>query len=116
MYCEKVLHTVSPKDLVYFKDKVKLHVVGIFDTTVPKWTYYVCSVDEKQEYLTPHLTSSRCSYDMDNITGRCKSYKTLDEAIAYIENFKDMWESGLNDPRSVIRDRKLGDLLEEDDN
>lgn len=61
------------------------------------------------------MTSDLCRYDQqfseDNVKGYGKPFKTKEEGIAFIQEYKDKWEYGSNDTRQERREEKINDVL-----
>lgn len=111
----KFLFSTKAKDLKSEGLDVELSIYGIFDTGKVFWKYYAIS-------HIPNGTSFKLTTDIclcstmgcpsfDSISSNGKFFKTKEEGIAYIQEFKDKWEFGSNDTRQEKRDQKLDDVL-----
>lgn len=116
----KFLFGTKIKDLKSEGLDVELSVYGIFDTGKVFWKYYVIShipILSNGGLPTFRLTADICTCStmgcpsFDSISSYGKLFKTKEEGIAYIQEFKDKWEFGSNDTRQEKRDQKLEDVL-----
>lgn len=107
----KVLDSVKPNDLKYANEQITLSVIGRFDTDSVKWTYYACS--HTQGRFTDDINSRMTAYDVAYVTNG-KQFKERTDAVKYIEDFKDKWESGLNDTSAQRRVDKINEALDEE--
>lgn len=108
----KILYTIDLKDYRTARnDDVKLSVYGVFDTSSVSWSYYVIS------HANNKLTSDLCNtqYSGDNIdhynAKSCRNFKTKEECIEFIQDFKIKWETGSNDSKSELRDKKIDEII-----
>lgn len=115
----KVLSSEKLIDYQYTSDSgskfdVTLCSMGLFDTTEAKWKYYVCPTIQTSRgiFLTSDLVigTSHDSLSTSNIPRYGKRFNTLDECIIFINEYKMKWESGSNDTKQEIRDRKIDEL------
>lgn len=109
----KFLYTTTIKDYKKGNADVEFSVYGLFNTEKVLWTYHVIShVSNGGEV---RLTSDLCQYDMpaqyDNIKNYGKLFKTKEEGIQFIQEYRDKWEYGSNDTRQEKRDQKINDVL-----
>ena len=109
----KFLYTTTIKDYKKGSADVEFSVYGLFNTEKVLWSYFVIS-------HVPHgnevrLTADLSQYDQpathDNIRNYGKGFKTKEEGIQFIQEFKDKWEYGSNDTRQEKRDQKINDVL-----
>ncbi len=111
----KLLYESTLKDFKSGVFDTKLGVYGVFDTKTVKWTYYLISFFMRGSTVT--LTDDLCIpgeltiWNVDTHAG--KKVNTVNDGIVFIEDFKIKWETGSNDSKSVIRDQKLSDILDE---
>ena len=98
---------------------VSLKVHGIFDTIELKWVYYLNSVitsNNNNYYQTNDISdkASNAIYALtqDNLSKGLK-FDTIDEGIEYANTFKRKWESGRNEDKAGIRDRKISQVTDE---
>jgi len=110
----KVLYKTTCKDYKTNGHDVSFSIYGLFNTEKVSWNYYVISsIPEGSGFK---LTNDMCHYSMsatyENIASYGKQFKTKEEGIQYIQEFKDKWEYGSNDTKQEKRDKKLDDLLE----
>jgi hypothetical protein len=98
------------------KDHSDLGVYGIFSTTKVEWEYYVISykiINNKLE-----LTSEICGYaydsSLDTVAKNGKKFKTFEEAKDFINVYKLKWETGSNNTKQEVRDKKIDDILDSD--
>jgi hypothetical protein len=93
----------------------ELGVYGIFDTEKVEWRYFVVSYI-KSTYGTYKMTGEICnSYadlDVSNAVRCGKEFKTQEEGVEFIEDFKVKWETCSNTTVSEKRDKKLNELLD----
>lgn len=97
----------------------KLGVVGVFDTEKTHWKYYVVSyyVNSLNDVKT---SSDLCGYsgydlDMTAVQKYGKEYTSLEEGKVFIEEYKTKWETGSNSTLEEKRDKKLSQLLDDED-
>lgn len=116
MVRHKNLYSLGPKDLVTDGKQVELVAFGLFNTVNQVWKYYVCSIiSDKSGYLmTTDLHSYRNSCTIDNISSYGRDFKNLEDAKKFINNFRDKWETGSNEPKQEVRDAKIKDILQEE--
>ncbi len=105
MLKSKILYTSKLKD--HGSD---LSIYGIFNTTKVYWEYFVISHNGTK------LSSEICTYSQDMNTKTVSEYglkfKTKEEGIQFILEYKDKWEYATNDTRQEKRDQKIDDILE----
>lgn len=113
----KFLHTEKIKGHQTNGHDVDLSVYGIFMTNLVKWKYYVisyCTLPGNSYKLTTDVCS--CSYIMEatyeNIERFGKEFKTKEEGVKFIHDYKIKWETGSNNTTEEMRDKKLDDLLD----
>lgn len=102
----KFLYTLDVDDLKTARgDDTKLSIYGVFDTSDLLWSYYVIS--HANNRLTNDLCSINYGENIDFSSVRSgKSFKTKEECLEFIKDFKIKWETGSNDSRVEIRDKK----------
>jgi hypothetical protein len=109
----KFLFTTTIKDYQINKINVEFSVYGLFDTQSVHWSYYVISHIPFGNDVK--LTSDICQYEQkathDNVKNYGKCFKTKEEGIEYIQNFKDKWETTSNDTKKEKREQKINDVL-----
>ena len=115
----KWLFNTTLKDCKTNTYDTKVGIVGIFDTKKSHWKYYVVS------YYVNHAgdcktASDLCSYsgydlDMNAVQEYGKEYPSLEEGKVFIEEYKTKWESGSNSTLEEKRDKKLSQLLDDED-
>ncbi len=113
MIRHKYLHTIIPKDLKYDGYDVTLSVIGLFNTETQQWRYYSCSLFINSGgvfMLSTDLHSISLPANISNVEF-AKEFKSAELALSYINEFRDKWESGSNEPKQVIRDNKINDIL-----
>jgi len=130
MKYEKLLYKATPKD---FKRKfeygmstgssivdINIHLYGIFDTNIVKWTYFISSVVQhgNSNYISNDIQSGSSkisgqftTHSVFNIETFGLQFKSKEEAIKWVEDFKMKWETGSNDLVSEQRDKKLDEIL-----
>jgi hypothetical protein len=118
MIRSKILNSTSPKDLTTDGKQVELVTIGLFSTTTQLWKYYVCSVvgSNNNYKMTTDLHTFASTATNDNVESYGKQFKTVDEAKKFIDNFRDKWETGSNEPKQEVRDAKIKDILQETEN
>ena len=102
------------------EEKIKNHnnlgVYGIFNTIKVEWKYYVISYIIKSSSNNIFLTSEICSYSQeatfDSVRRYGKEFKTKEEGVQFIQDYKIKWETGSNNTTEEIRDKKLDDILD----
>lgn len=113
----KFCHRTTIKD---YKDEdgkdINFGVYGIFNTEKGMWRFFVVStVTVGKVNPVTRLTPDLCRHDIpatyDNIISYSKEFKTKEEGIEFIQEFKDKWELMTNDTRQELRDKKIGDVL-----
>ncbi len=112
----KNLYSASPKDLITDGKQVELVAFGLFNTVNQVWKYYVCSAisDKNGAYtLTTDLHPYKLGGTIDNINSYGREFKNIEDAKKFINNFKDKWETGSNEPKQEVRDAKIKDILDE---
>lgn len=115
----KWLFSAGLKDCKTNGCDTKLGIVGIFDTDKSHWKYYVIS------YYTNSLgdvktSSDLCGYsgydlDLNSVQKYGKEYPSKEEGIVFIEEYKTKWETGSNSTLEEKRDKKLSQLLDDED-
>src|ERR1035437_4849385 len=114
----KILYKTNFKDYKSVGVDVDFSIYGIFNTETVFWNYYVISSISCVSgfKLTKDICSCSTSYvaGQDDISRYGKDFKTKEEGILYIHEFKDKWEYGSNDTRQEKRDKKLDDLLDDE--
>ena len=117
MYKGKMLYTTHPKDYKTNSNDIQLGVYGIFNTEKVLWTYHVISYYNKPNG-TIHLTEDICGKYLDATYDYIKSYgkkfDTVEDGRKFIEEYKVKWETGSNNTTQEIRDKKIDELLDED--
>src|SRR5574343_1115974 len=116
------MKVLSSEKLIYYqyatdsstKFDVTLCTMGLFDTKEAKWKYYVCPTIQSSRgiFLTSDFISGK-SHDPlseSNIPVYGKRFNTLDECISFINEYKMKWESGSNDTKQEIRDKKIDEI------
>jgi len=113
----KFLHTQKIKDHKYSGNDVDLSVYGVFETSKVQWKYYVISFYNKPNnsfILTSDVCS--CLYNQEatyeSICKYGKEFKTKEEGIKFIQEYKIKWETGSNNTTEELRDQKLDELLD----
>ena len=113
----KFLHTQKIKDHKSGGNDVDLSVYGVFETEKVQWRYYVISYYNKPNnsfMLT--IDVCNCSYNQeatyDSIVRYGKEFKTKEEGIKFIQDYKIKWETGSNNTTEEVRDQKLDELLD----
>lgn len=97
------------------KDHSNLGVYGIFNTTKVEWKYYIISykINSSNNIF---LTSEICGYSQeatfDTVRRYGKEFKTKEEGVTFIKEYKIKWETGSNNTTEEIRDKKLDDILD----
>lgn len=119
MLYHRIISKVEPKDMVRHitnngNDQIIIGVIGIFDTEVVRWKYYISSFIKTTNamYLTTELCKSNSVMSPSTITQSCKEVKTIEEGDKLILEFKMKWETGSNDLISEQRDKKLNEILD----
>lgn len=96
------------------KDHTNLGVYGIFNTAKVEWKYYVISYKINSGNI--FLTSEICGYSQeatfDSVRRYGKEFKTKEEGVQFIQEYKIKWETGTNNTTEEIRDKKLDDILD----
>jgi hypothetical protein len=115
----KWLFNTTLKDCKTNGCDTKLGIVGVFDTEKTHWKYYVVS------YYTNSLgdvktSSDLCGYsgydlDLNAVQKYGKEYPSLEEGKVFIEEYKTKWETGSNSTLEEKRDKKLSQLLDDED-
>ena len=112
-----MLYTTHPKDYKTNSNDIQLGVYGIFNTEKVLWTYHVISYYNKPNG-TIHLTEDICGKYLDATYDYIKSYgkkfDTMEDGRKFIEEYKVKWETGSNNTTQQIRDKKIDELLDED--
>lgn len=108
MIVKKILYNVDITELY-----CKLVVYGLFDTQKVHWTYYAVSTGTNGRTLSQHVCNSFAEVDESNIRRYGKIFEYKEDAIKYIDDFKIKWETGSNQTVQEKRDKKLGDILDE---
>lgn len=108
MIVKKILYNVDITELY-----CKLVVYGLFDTQKVHWTYYAVSTGTNGRTLSQHICNSFSEVDESNIKRYGKIFEYKEDAIKYIDDFKIKWETGSNQTVQEKRDKKLGDILDE---
>lgn len=105
----KALYTTTIKD---YKDgsgqDVEFSIYGVFNTTSVQWKYYAIS------HVNKITTYDVCSYTGTislSTVPHGKLFKTKEDGISFIQEFKDKWELGSNDTRQEKRDQKIDNVL-----
>ena len=109
----KVLYSTKIKDYKSNGDDVEFCVYGVFTTEKVLWNYYVISCVGINGSFK--LTGDLCQYAQnatyETIRTFGKQFKTKEEGIEFIQEYKDKWEYGSNDTRQEKRDQKINDVL-----
>ncbi len=117
MIRSKILHSISPKDLLFEGKQVELIVSGHFNTLIQMWKYYACSVvsdkNNSSFIMTTDLHSYKVNFAVENVDTYAKEFKNIDDAKKFNSNFMDKWETGSNEPKQEVRDSKIKDILYE---
>ena len=96
------------------KDHSNLGVYGIFSTQKVEWKYYVISYSSNSNGIT--LTSELCGYPQgatfESVARHGKEVKTVEEGKQFISQYKMKWESGSNNTTQEVRNKKLDDILD----
>jgi hypothetical protein len=107
----KMLFTTKVNDF----NNVELGVYGIFDTEKVEWKYFVVSYTQGS-YGSLKMSNEICNtygeLDATNVQRCGKEFKTKEEGIQYINEFKIKWETGSNTTIEEKRDQKLKDILD----
>lgn len=94
----------------------ELGVYGVFDTEKVEWRYFVVSYMNGSYTgsfkMTAEICNSYVELDSSSAVRSGKEFKTKEEGIQYIEDFKIKWETGSNTTLVEKRDKKLNDLLD----
>lgn len=96
---------------------VELGIYGIFDTKKVKWNYYIISynIDPQNNIrLTEDVCGRSCTATYDLIEAYGKQVANADEGRKFIEEYKCKWETGSNDTTQEMRDKKIGEILDEE--
>jgi hypothetical protein len=96
---------------------VELGIYGIFDTKKVKWSYYIISyVTDPQSNmkLTEDICGRTTSASYDTIEAFGKQVNNKEEGVKFIEEYKCKWETGLNETTQEMRDKKIGEILDEE--
>lgn len=97
------------------RDHNKLGVYGIFDTKKVIWEYFVIYYISKNNEIT--LTAEICTYGnpkptFDDIKRYGMKVNEIEVGKKFILDYKSKWESGLNVTTQEDRDRKLNEILD----
>jgi hypothetical protein len=115
----KCLFNTTLKDCTTNGCDTKLGIVGIFDTEKSHWKYYVVSY-----YINPNndpkTSSDLCGYsgydlDLNTVQKYGKEYTTKEEGMDFIDEYKTKWETGSNSTLEEKRDKKLSQLLDDEE-
>jgi hypothetical protein len=109
----KFLYSTKIKDYITSRgDQIEFSVYGVFDTTKVLWDYYVIS------HVNNKLTSDLCNLHLMNVDSittsnvRCgRKFETKEKGIEFIQDFKIKWETGSNDSKSELRDKKINEII-----
>jgi hypothetical protein len=116
----KWLFSTELKDCKTNGCDTKLGIVGIFNTDKVLWKYYVLSyyVNSDNYYKTSGDLCGYSGYDLDlNMVQKYgKEYTSKEEGIAFIEEYKTKWETGSNSTLEEKRDKKLSQILDDEEN
>ena len=115
----KWLFNTTLKDCKTNGCDTKLGIVGIFDTEKSHWKYYVVSY-YVNSLNDPKTSSDLCGYsgydlDLNTIQKYGKEYTTKEEGMAFIDEYKTKWETGSNSTLEEKRDKKLSQLLDDEE-
>lgn len=118
MVKSKIFYKKDPKDYQtsYLNNnhQVSLIIVGLFDTEKVFWEYYVISTIGKTELkITEDLKSmpySSCDANPTNVKKYGKQFKSIEEGKEFIDEFIIKWETGSNDSKRELRDKKIEEL------
>ena len=107
----KFLHTEKVVDYPKFMgNEILFSLYGVFDTTSTLWSYWVISHSNGK--LTNDLCTSTLNLNVDVYNVKSgKNFKTKEEGIQFIKEFKIKWETGSNDTLSEMRDRKIDNII-----
>ena len=115
----KWLFNTTLKDCKTNTYDTKVGIVGIFDTEKILWKYYVVSyyVNSQNNYYT---SSDLCHYsgydlDMGTVEKYGKLFSTKEDGMTFIDEYKTKWETGSNSTLEEKRDKKLSQLLDDED-
>ncbi len=116
----KWLFSTTLKDCKTAGYDTKLGIVGIFNTDKVLWKYYVLSyyVNSDNYYKT---SGDLCGYnsqdiDLNAVEKYGKEYPSLEEGKVFIEEYKIKWESGSNSTLEEKREKKLSQILDDEEN
>lgn len=109
----KFIYKTNIKDYKQGGVDVDFCVYGIFNTDKVHWLFYVISSvpDGKSFRLTEDICGASGPATLGMIESYGKEYKTKEEGIKFIQDYKDKWEFETNDTRQEHRDKKIGDIL-----
>ena len=115
----KILYKVDLKDCQEYGFDVKLATVGVFETDKVNWKYYVVSYYKNNDNLAKTSTDI-CGRPGEELTNTSverygKEFKTSDECKEFIDTYKIKWETGSNSTLEEKRDKKLSQLLDDED-
>lgn len=115
----KYLHIEKIKDHKNSNNiDINLAVYGIFDTEKVKWRYYVISYYAQQNGGV-RLTNDVCSYatdgNLESVSRYGREFTTKEEGIKFTKEYKIKWETGSNNTTEELRDKKLDDILGDED-
>jgi hypothetical protein len=112
----KFLYQQKIKDHKTSNIDIDLGIYGIFNTLKVEWKYYVISYFNKQSGFMITSDVCNCSYSQDatyeSISRYGKEFKTKEEGIKFIQDYKIKWETGSNNTTEELRDQKLDELLD----
>jgi hypothetical protein len=107
----KMLYSTKVNDL----GSTELGIYGVFDTEKVEWRYFVVSYTKGQHgnKMTGEICNSYGDLDYQSAIRCGKEFKTKEEGIEFIEDFKIKWETGSNTTLVEKREKKLKDLLDD---
>jgi hypothetical protein len=117
MYKGKMIYTTHPKDYKTNANDIHLGVYGIFNTEKVLWTYHVISYYNKANgtiCLTEDICGRYVDATYEYIKSSGKKFDTIEDGRKFIEEYKVKWETGSNNTTQEIRDKKIDELLDED--
>lgn len=114
----KTLYKIELKDCQEYGYDVKLATVGIFDTDKVMWKYYVVSYYKNSNNDIKTSTDICVTPGVELTNGAVerygKTFKTPDECKEFIDIYKIKWETGSNSTLEEKREKKLNDILGND--
>lgn len=95
---------------------IELGVYGLFQTDKVRWTYHVISFytdNGGSIRLTDDICGRFLDATYDSIRSYGKQFDTKELGQKFIEEYKCKWETGSNDTTQEMRDKKIGEILDE---